>query len=148
MTLYKIDEVASACNLTKRTIRYYEEIGLLSPQRSEGNTRLYTQHDIDRLKKIISARDVLGFSLQELHGYIEIVEVLKGQRERYRNITDLEERRQQLEQIDNTLGKQLDMMESKIRTIYSFKAEAEQLRQQVRDGMERLGREAAAHREL
>lgn len=142
MTLYKIDEVASECNLTKRTIRYYEEIGLLSPQRSEGNTRLYTREDIERLKKIISARDVLGFSLQELHRYIEVVEMLTGQRERYRSITDLEERRRQLEEIDDTLGKQLDMMESKMRTIQSFKEEAEQLRQQVREGMERLGRQS------
>ncbi len=147
MTLYKIDEVASECNLTKRTIRYYEEIGLLSPQRSEGNTRLYTRENIERLKKIISARDVLGFSLQELHRYIEVVEMLTGQRERYRSITDLEERRRQLEEIDDTLGKQLDMMESKMRTIQSFKEEAEQLRQQVREGMERLGRQSVERAE-
>ncbi len=52
MVTYKIDEVAKQCGLTKRTIRYYEEIGLLpSPQRSEGNMRLYTQEDVDLLKK-------------------------------------------------------------------------------------------------
>ncbi|WP_411344874.1 MerR family transcriptional regulator [Paenibacillus sp. WLX1005] len=143
MTLYKIDEVATECNLTKRTIRYYEEIGLLAPQRSEGNTRLYTRDDIERLKKIISARDVLGFSLQELQRYIEVMEMLRGQRERYRNITDLQERRQQLQQIDITLGEQLEMMESKMNTIQSFKQEAEELRQQVREGLERLSGEKA-----
>lgn len=143
MTLYKIDEVATECNLTKRTIRYYEEIGLLTPQRSEGNTRLYTRDDIERLKKIISARDVLGFSLQELQRYIEVMEMLRGQRERYRNITDLQERRQQLQQIDITLGEQLEMMESKMNTIQSFKQEAEELRQQVREGLERLSGETA-----
>lgn len=143
MTLYKIDEVATECNLTKRTIRYYEEIGLLTPQRSEGNTRLYTRDDIERLKKIISARDVLGFSLQELQRYIEVMEMLRGQRERYRNITDLQERRQQLQQIDITLGEQLEMMESKMNTIQSFKQEAEELRQQVREGLERLSGEKA-----
>lgn len=141
ITLYKIDEVATECNLTKRTLRYYEEIGLVSPQRSDGNTRLYTREDIERLKKIISARDVLGFSLQELQRYIEVVEMLRGQRERYRSITDHQERRHQLEQIDQTLGEQLEMMEEKIRTIHSFKAEAEQLREQVRDGLARLNSE-------
>lgn len=66
MVTYKIDEVAKQSGLTKRTIRYYEEIGLLpSPQRSEGNMRLYTQEDVDLLKKILSAKEVLGFSLQE-----------------------------------------------------------------------------------
>ncbi|WP_458122569.1 MerR family transcriptional regulator [Paenibacillus sp. Z6-24] len=141
MTLYKIDEVATECNLTKRTLRYYEEIGLVSPQRSDGNTRLYTREDIERLKKIISARDVLGFSLQELQRYIEVVEMLRGQRERYRSITDDEQRRHQLEQIDRTLGEQLAMMQEKIRTIHSFKDEAEQLREQVREGLARLSRE-------
>lgn len=73
--------------------------------------------------------------------------MLTGQRERYRSITDLEERRRQLEEIDDTLGKQLDMMESKMRTIQSFKEEAEQLRQQVREGMERLGRQSVERAE-
>lgn len=51
MSLYKIDDVAKECGLTKRTIRYYEEIGVMpSPQRTDGGTRLYTREDIDYLK--------------------------------------------------------------------------------------------------
>lgn len=52
MSLYKIDDVAKECGLTKRTIRYYEEIGVMpSPQRTDGGTRLYTREDIDYLKR-------------------------------------------------------------------------------------------------
>ncbi len=65
MERFKIDDVAKATGLTKRTIRYYEEIGLIKPPaRSEGGTRLYTAEDIERLKNIVAAREVLGFSLQ------------------------------------------------------------------------------------
>lgn len=138
MTLYKIDEVATECNLTKRTLRYYEEIGLVSPQRSDGGTRLYSQPDIDRLKKIINARDVLGFSLQELQHYVKVTEMLNDQREQYRNTTDEDERRQQLIQMNKTLDQQLHMVDEKLNRIYAFKADAELLRQRIQDGLDKL----------
>lgn len=138
MTLYKIDEVATACQLTKRTLRYYEEIGLVSPQRSEGGTRLYSQTDIDRLKKIINARDVLGFSLQELQHYVKVNEMLNDQREQYRNTTDEEERRQQLIEMNKTLDQQLHMVDEKLSRIYAFKADAELLRQRIQEGLAKL----------
>lgn len=138
MTLYKIDEVATACNLTKRTLRYYEEIGLVSPQRSDGGTRLYSQKDIDRLKKIINARDVLGFSLQELQHYVKVTEMLNDQREQYRNTTDEEERRQQLIEMNKTLDQQLHMVDEKLNRIYAFKADAELLRQRIQEGLAKL----------
>lgn len=138
MTLYKIDEVATACQLTKRTLRYYEEIGLVSPQRSDGGTRLYSQSDIDRLKKIINARDVLGFSLQELQHYVKVNEMLNDQREQYRNTTDEDERRQQLIEMNKTLDQQLHMVDEKLNRIYAFKADAELLRQRIQEGLAKL----------
>lgn len=138
MTFYKIDEVATACNLTKRTLRYYEEIGLVSPQRSDGGTRLYSQTDIDRLKKIINARDVLGFSLQELQHYVKVTEMLNDQREQYRNTTDEEERRQKLIEMNKTLDQQLHMVDEKLNRIYAFKADVELLRQRIQEGLAQL----------
>lgn len=62
MNLFKIDDVAKACGLTKRTIRYYEEIGVMpSPQRTDGGTRLYSQDDIDYLKKWFEPKRCLAF---------------------------------------------------------------------------------------
>ena len=61
MSLYKIDDVAKECGLTKRTIRYYEEIGVMpSPQRTDGGTRLYTREDIDYLKRSSVPRKCLA----------------------------------------------------------------------------------------
>ncbi|MFM9282357.1 MerR family transcriptional regulator [Paenibacillus jiagnxiensis] len=143
--MFKIDEVAKECGLTKRTIRYYEEIGLLpSPQRSSGNIRLYTQEDIDLLKKIVSAKEVLGFSLQELQRYIQTAELLKDQREDYRSRTDHlepEERRRMLTDMERTLNEQLELMERKIGSIRALQEELEELRTRVRTRLDQFGEE-------
>ena len=64
MSELKIDDVAKQSGLTKRTIRYYEQIGLMpAPPRSEGGFRLYTEEHVEFLKKITNAKEVMGFSL-------------------------------------------------------------------------------------
>ncbi|MBT8127200.1 MAG: MerR family transcriptional regulator [Gammaproteobacteria bacterium] len=59
---FKIGEVAGMLNTTLRTIRYYEEEGLLEPHRTDGGTRLYSEHHIDRIKAILHLAEN-GFSL-------------------------------------------------------------------------------------
>ena len=64
---FRIGEVAAHLGLTERTIRYYEELGLLdSVKRLEGGQRVYTDEDVRRLK-FIQRLKVLGLSLQEMH---------------------------------------------------------------------------------
>jgi len=58
----KIGEVAEMLNTTVRTIRYYEEEGLLLPHRTDGGTRLYSEHHLDRLRAILHLAEN-GFSL-------------------------------------------------------------------------------------
>lgn len=54
MEWMKIDQVAKRSGLTKRTIRFYEEIGLLSaPKRTEGGVRLYSEDDMEELEKVM-----------------------------------------------------------------------------------------------
>jgi DNA-binding transcriptional MerR regulator len=64
----RIGEVAELTGTTPRTIRYYEEIGLLpSPAaRETGRHRTYTPEDVDRLKELLRLRELLGVSLDEL----------------------------------------------------------------------------------
>ncbi|HEY8808266.1 MAG TPA: MerR family transcriptional regulator [Candidatus Limnocylindria bacterium] len=63
---YRIGELAVKVGMTERTIRYYEELGLLeSVKRLEGGTRVYTEDDVRRLK-LIRRLKVLGLSLQEM----------------------------------------------------------------------------------
>ena len=64
---YRIGELAAKVGVTERTIRYYEEVGLLdSIKRLDGGTRVYTDDDVRRLK-LIRKLKVLGLSLQEMH---------------------------------------------------------------------------------
>src|SRR5512135_3903644 len=65
--LLRIQEVAAEIGLTPRSIRYYEELGLLTPAaRSEGDYRLYDASDLERLRFIMGLRDDAGFSLAEI----------------------------------------------------------------------------------
>ena len=68
----RIHEVAELVGLTPRSIRYYEEMGLLSPSaRSRGAYRLFDQLDVDRLRFIKSLRDDAGFSISEIGRLLE-----------------------------------------------------------------------------
>jgi DNA-binding transcriptional MerR regulator len=136
MARLKIEDVAKECGLTKRTIRYYEEIGILSPpQRSEKGTRLYTREHIDQLKKIVNAREVLGFSLQELQQFISIGNSLENHSQDYKNTTDRTERKRKLVEIDRILGEQLHLVEQKIQRIQEVKAELEAKRKRAREAI-------------
>lgn len=60
---YMISAVAEMYHLHPQTLRLYEREGLLVPSRSEGNTRLYTQEDLDRLATIVNLTRELGVNL-------------------------------------------------------------------------------------
>src|SRR5665811_1127517 len=65
--LLRIQEVAAETGLTPRSIRYYEEFGLLRPAaRSQGDYRLYDTSDLERLRFIRELRDDAGFSLAQI----------------------------------------------------------------------------------
>jgi MerR family transcriptional regulator, thiopeptide resistance regulator len=69
--VWKVGELARQTGLTVRTLRYYDEIGLLTPShRTEAGYRLYTVHDIVRLQQIRSLRQ-LGFSLEEIQDWLD-----------------------------------------------------------------------------
>ncbi|MEM0203039.1 MAG: MerR family DNA-binding transcriptional regulator [Archaeoglobaceae archaeon] len=71
---FTISELAREFEISTRTIRYYEELGLLSPQRSSGNQRIFTKKDRVRLKLILRGKR-LGFSLSEIKEMIEMYDV-------------------------------------------------------------------------
>jgi DNA-binding transcriptional MerR regulator len=76
---YQIGEVASMLGITTRTIRYYEEIGLMThPKRLDGGIRVYTKEDVKRLKFILKLKE-LGISLKEMHELADIYETYKTQ---------------------------------------------------------------------
>ena len=60
---YMISAVADLYKLHPQTLRLYERVGLLKPSRSEGNTRLYTDADLDRLEVILTLTREMGVNL-------------------------------------------------------------------------------------
>jgi MerR family transcriptional regulator, heat shock protein HspR len=72
---YMISAVSEMFNLHPQTLRLYEREGLLSPSRSEGNTRLYTEEDLERLQVILSLTRDLGVNLAG-------IEIILNMRER------------------------------------------------------------------
>ena len=75
----QIGEVAERTGLSLRTIRHYEEVGLVVPSaRTSGGFRLYTEPDVDRLQ-LVKRMKPLGFQLEEMR---ELFELLKSQRSR------------------------------------------------------------------
>jgi MerR family transcriptional regulator, repressor of the yfmOP operon len=64
----RIGQVAALTGTTPRTIRYYEEIGLLpaAPEREPGSHRVYLEADVERLREVLRLKRLLGLSLDEL----------------------------------------------------------------------------------
>ena len=71
MRRYRIGEMASLSSLSERTIRYYEEQGLIKAGRSEGGQRWYADEDLVYLRRIIELKG-LGFSLVEIRRIFEL----------------------------------------------------------------------------
>ncbi len=60
---YSISVVAKMFSVHQQTVRMYEKEGLISPKRSEGNTRLFSEEDVDRLEEIINLTHKMGVNL-------------------------------------------------------------------------------------
>ncbi|AZB44951.1 MerR family transcriptional regulator [Bacillus sp. FJAT-42376] len=132
MDKFKIDDAAKETGLTKRTIRYYEELGLIKePERTDGGTRMYSREDIERLKKVVLAKDILGFSLQELQDFVKLREKIQHHREDYQNSSDMAKRKGELDFISQGLAEQIEMIDAKMDRMRDFRDELSQLQDKV-----------------
>jgi DNA-binding transcriptional MerR regulator len=97
---YRIGEVAELVGTTPRTIRYYEEVGLLPapPTHEKGRHRTYGEGDVARLHELIRLRDLLGVSLEELKTLVEAEEARAALRERWQHTDGVADQRAILEQ--------------------------------------------------
>ncbi|MBK1784284.1 MerR family transcriptional regulator [Prauserella cavernicola] len=95
----RIGEAAARTGLSMRTLRYYEEVGLVTPSaRSQGGFRLYAESDVARLEQIKRMKP-LGFQLDEMRELLELLHpdstapLTETQRERLRQFGEAAERR-------------------------------------------------------
>lgn len=122
-SLFTIEQVATHTGFTKRTLRYYEEVGLLPPTgRTEGNYRRYSQADLERLESIKNLRDLLGFSLSDIREIME-AEDERGQiKVAYKHETEATAKVTQLNRADELIRGQMDVIEKKLAGLEQMKA--------------------------
>jgi DNA-binding transcriptional MerR regulator len=139
----RIGDVARLAGTTPRTIRYYEEIGLLpEPEaRLSGSHRVYTDADVDRLREVMRLKDLLGVTLDELKTLLAAEEARAALRTQLRRDDVKPTRRLQL--LTEALGhieRQLDLVRRRTGELAKLETELNEKRKRVR----RLQREVAA----
>jgi DNA-binding transcriptional MerR regulator len=121
ITSYSISELAQEFGITTRTIRFYEDKGLLSPER-RGQTRIYTPEDRVRLKLILRGKR-LGFSLDESREIIDMYDPSGGNVDQLSRLLErIDAKRQQLQQQQRDIEKMLSQLdEATARTLAALK---------------------------
>ncbi len=128
---YRIGDVAERVGVTTRTIRYYEELGLLgtASARTKGAHRLYTEADIARLEELIRLRDLLGLTLEELVALAEAEEARAALRNQWAESATDSERARIVEAAIPLVERQLELVRSRQDRLSEFAGElSEKLR--------------------
>lgn len=74
---YSISVVAKMFSVHQQTIRMYEKEGLISPKRTEGNTRLFSEEDVDRLEEVIHLTHKMGINLAGVQMILKLQKKIK-----------------------------------------------------------------------
>lgn len=132
--LLTVRDAAERLGVTPRTLKYYEERGLVSPTRSEGRYRLYDEEDLKRFARILRLRS-LGFSLHS------ITEMLKRSLEPveggHRFSTE------SLQQIRDAIARQVETLDTRIEAVRRELKEAQALRAELAPDLDYLERRLA-----
>ena len=144
--LLRIQEVAAETGLTPRSIRYYEEFGLLQPAaRSQGDYRLYDTSDLERLRFIRELRDDAGFSLAQIGLLLEDEAARIRDAERFRAAGDVEERKAILRGLLDRVDRQVATLEDRATRLRAMIDEANGRREHLRAHLDELEGGRSAH---
>jgi DNA-binding transcriptional MerR regulator len=126
--LLRIGEVAERVGVTTRTIRYYEELGLLggADTRSKGAHRQYSEGDVARLRELIRLRDLLGLSLEELVALADAEEARAALRDQWYGDPTDDERLAILDRALEIAQQQLELVNVRRRRLDEFARELEE----------------------
>ncbi|MGD0019393.1 MAG: MerR family transcriptional regulator [Candidatus Limnocylindrales bacterium] len=142
--LLRIHEAAVEVGLTARSVRYYEEVGLLTPaRRSEGDYRLYDESDLERLRFIKGLRDDAGFSLAEISQLLEDEAARERDHLAYHATADPLERLRILRDRVSSFEHQTQTLRTKIGRLQAMVDETEARRKGTLARIAEIEREAA-----
>ncbi len=115
--LWRIEQVAARTGLTKRTLRYYEEIGLVVPAaRTEGNYRMYSDADVARIERVCQLKS-LGLSLAEITAMLHAEDERAEIRTAFYNTRSPTERIEQLARAEELVHSQIAVIDAKLRAV-------------------------------
>jgi DNA-binding transcriptional MerR regulator len=137
----RIGDLARRAGTTPRTIRYYEELGLLPPaaERDAGRHRTYAEGDVERLEQLLRLKDLLGLTLDELRDVVEAEDARSALRQEWRHGTPSRARRQEIlaESLEH-IAHQLALVQRRRDKLDALQAELEDRRAQVRERLREL----------
>ncbi len=143
----RIGDVAKRVGTTPRTIRYYEEIGLLAeaPDRASGSHRLYSEAEVERLQEVIRLKSLLGVSLEELKTLLAAEEARGLLRAQLRQEdVDPQRRAGLLEEALGHIERQLELVHGRQAELAKLEKDLSESRQRVKRKLRELSEEAQA----
>jgi len=137
----RIGEVARLTGTTPRTVRYYEEIGLLPEpsQREPGAHRVYTDADVERLRELMHLRDLIGVSLDELGELVAAEDARAALRREWRSgVEDPVRRREILDEALAHVDRQLELVRRRRDQIAQLERDLSTQRKRIGSRLRRL----------
>jgi len=144
-TRIRIGELARRAGATPRTVRYYEELGLLPGRgRGQGRHRLYDAADEARLAELIRIRDLLGLSLAELRAWDEAEQARAALRERWAADPSERERAQIATEAREPVETQLALVRARRAALEELEDELVAKRRRMREILHELDEASAS----
>ena len=138
--LHAIGEIARRAGVTTRTLRYYQEMGLLHPSgvTRRGN-RLYSDADVERLQRILELRDVMGFDLERIRLILESEDRLAELRAESERGVSITRRREMVREAMELNARLRYEVEEKLGILEGFRAELHAKASRYRDIAREIG---------
>lgn len=122
----RIGEVAKEAGVSTRTLRYYQEVGLLEPSgRSPGGDRRYAETDITRLDRILELRNVMGFDLDRIRAVLTAEDRINEMRSEVRAGVSKKRRQEILREALELNHRQRELVAEKLELLRSFATDLE-----------------------
>lgn len=128
---FSISAVSKMFSVHQQTIRLYEREGLVSPKRSDGNTRMFSEEDVNRLEEIIYLTHQLGINLAGVEMILKLQKQIKKMQKDMNKIFD-----QTNEELSKEVESSKNIIETNAKQILRIKSNAIKKEEKTKDGME------------
>lgn len=130
MKKYTITQIAAKFKVTTRTIRYYEELGIISPQRLGSKARVYSKKDETRLRLILRGKK-FGFSLEEIKKMITIFDEDRSGKKQLEKTVEFGTKK--IEEVTIRIDELTELKKEMETLLVDFQAKLNQLKEEERE---------------